>query len=91
MEKKNVTIQTNTSKKRRLDQRSFPCQFYEEKGLMIYVLDDTKRDLAHKRFNLTAGCRIIDDGITYFIVDVKYSPAPKHPYIIVDPKITIFQ
>ena len=89
MEKKTVTIQTNTPKKGRLDQRSFTCQVYEDKDQRVFILDDTKRDLTLKRFNLTKGCRVIEDGITYFIDEVWYSPRPSHPVLIVDPTIII--
>lgn len=89
MEKKTVTIQTNSPKKGRLDQRSFTCQVYEDKDQRVYILDDTKRDLTLKRFNLTKGCRVIEDGITYFINEVRYSPRSSRPVLIVDPKIII--
>ena len=89
MEMKTIIIQTNTPKKGRLDQRSFTCQVYEDKDQRIYMLDDTKRGLTLKRFNLTKGCRVIEDGITYYIEEVHYSPRPSHPVLIVDPKIII--
>ena len=44
MDRKIITIQTNTQKKGKLDQRTFPCQILEFENQRIYVLDDTKRD-----------------------------------------------
>ncbi len=89
MEKKTITVQTNTVKKGRLDQRSFSCLHYEGDGVRMYMLDDTRIDLVHKRFNLSAGCRVIDDGVTYYIEEVQYSPRPSRPVLIVDPTIII--
>lgn len=39
MEKKTITVQTNTVKKGRLDQRSFSCLYYEGDGVRMYMLD----------------------------------------------------
>ena len=89
MEKKTITVQTNTVKKGRLDQRFFTCQYYEGDGVRMYMLDETKNDLVHKHFNLSAGCRIIDDDVTYYIEEIQYSPRPSHPVLIVDPTIII--
>ena len=89
MEKKTITVQTNTVEKGRLDQRSFSCLYYEGDGVRMYMLDDTRIDLVHKRFNLSAGCRVIDDGVTYYIEEVQYSPRPSRPVLIVDPTIII--
>ncbi len=89
MEKRAITVQTNTVKKGRFDQQSFTCQYYEVNGLKMYMLDKTKRDLMLKHFNLTAGCRVIDNGVTYYIKEVQYSPRPSHPVLIVDPTIIV--
>ncbi len=89
MEKKTITIQTNTVKKGRLDQRSFSCCVYENEGTRAYQLDETGNDLVRKHFTLSPGCRIIDDGKIYFIDDIKYPPRPSRPLLIVDPTITI--
>lgn len=89
MEKKTVIIQTNTTKKGKLDQRSFTCQLHVDGENRLYVLDDTKSDLTNKHFTLTRGCRITDDGVTYLIRDVSYLSRPAHPYITIYPNITI--
>ena len=86
MEKKTVTIQTNTQKKGKLDQRTFACQTITLGEKLIYVLDETKNDLTRKRFNLTPGCRIIDDGIVYSIEDIQYWKKPKYPFLVTYPK-----
>lgn len=65
MESKIITIQTNTKKKGKLDQRSFSCQILELGKRKMYALENTKRDLGLKRFTLTEGCRVIDDGVYY--------------------------
>ena len=89
MEKKTITIQSNTVKKGKLDQRSFTCQYFEGDSVKMYMLDETRNDLVHKHFNLAVGCRIIDDGVTYYIEEIQYSPRPSHPVLIVDPTIII--
>ena len=86
MEMKTITVQTNTQKKGKLDQRSFRCQAFELGERLIYVLDETKNDLTRKRFNLTPGCRIIDDGIVYSIEDIQYWKKPKYPFLVTYPK-----
>lgn len=89
MEKKTITIQSNTVKKGKLDQRSFTCQYYEGNSVKMYMLDETRNDLVHKHFNLSVGCRVIDDGITYYIKEVQYTTRPSRPILIVDPQIII--
>ena len=85
METRTITIQTNTPKKGKLDQRSFSCQVLEHMNQKIYVLNETKNDLTRKRFTLTEGCRVIDDGICYPIQHIYYSPRPMYPHIVVFP------
>lgn len=77
MENRIITIQTNTVKKGRLDQRSFSCLVHEYQGNRIYMLDDTKSDLIRKHFTIAPGCRIIDNGVTYVISNIQYSPLCK--------------
>lgn len=89
MEKKTITIQTNEVKKGKLDQRSFPCQLLEFEDSIVYVLDDTKNNLTRKRFSLTPGCRVIDDGVYYPIQNIFYSERPARPYIVVSRNFTI--
>ena len=89
MDRKIITIQTNTQKKGKLDQRSFPCQILEFKNQRIYVLDDTKRDLGLKRFDITVGCRIIDDGVCYPIQNIFYTERPARPFLVVHADFTI--
>lgn len=89
MERKTITIQTNTQKKGKLDQRSFSCQVIEHLNQRVYVLDESKNDLTRKRFDLTPGCRIIDNGICYPIQDIFYSPRPMYPHLIVFTDFTI--
>ena len=85
MESKIVTIQTNTKKKGKLDQRSLSCQILELGKRRMYALENTKRDLGLKRFTLTEGCRVIDDGVYYPIHQIFYTPNPQHPILIVYP------
>lgn len=89
MENRTIIIQTNTTKRGKLDQRSFACQVYEYQGNRIYMLDDTKSDLIRKHFTITTGCRIIDNGVTYLISNIQYSPRPIHPCLTVNPKNTV--
>ncbi len=90
MGSKVITIQTNTPKKGKLDQRSFTCQVLDfDDHRRIYVLDDTRRELSLKRFDLIKGCRIFDDGICYPIHGIWYSPKPKHPHLIVLQELTV--
>lgn len=86
MDRKTITIETNTLKKKKLDRRSFTCQILEFPGRRIYVLDDTKRELGLKRFSLEEGCRVIDNGITYPIYKIFFSPVPQQTFIIVHPQ-----
>ena len=83
MSSRTIIIESNVSKKGQLDRKSFSCQVFESKNQKTYVLDNTKRELIHKHFTLTPGCRIIDNGITYVIENIWYPPAPKHPHLIV--------
>ena len=83
MEHKLITILTNTSKKGKLDTRSLPCQVLDFENKRCFVLDETKRTLQQKRFYITPGCRIIDDGNTYYIHEVLYWPRPLHPILVV--------
>ena len=86
MEMKTITIQTNETKKGKLDQRPFTCQMLEFEESIIYVLDDTKNSLTRKRFTLTPGCRIIDGGVTYIIQNIMYSERPMRPYLVINRK-----
>ena len=86
MDRKTITIETNTLKKKKLDRRSFSCQILEFPDRRMYVLDDTKRTLGLKRFTLEDGCRVIDDGVTYPISRIFFSPAPQQAILIVYPK-----
>ena len=83
MNRKTITIQTNEKKKGKLDQRSFTCQILDYGDQRIYALDDTKRDLGLKRFTLTEGCRIFDDGACYFIENIFYTERPARPFLVV--------
>ena len=86
MNRKTITIQTNKLKKKKLDQRTFPCQIFDlNNGTRVYVLDETKNDLTRKRFELTPGCRIMDDGVTYIIEDIQYWKKPMYPFLAVFP------
>ena len=87
MNYRDITIQTNTSKKGKLDQRSFKAQRIKVGDNDVYVLDETKRDLIRKRFDLAPGCRIQDDGIIYRVMDIWYSPKPYHPFIVSSPEV----
>ena len=89
MEWKTVTIQTNTKKKGKLDQRSFQCHVINYGEQIIYAMKESRRDLGLKRFNLTEGCRIIDDGVCYPIQDIFYSNRPARPYLVVSKNFTI--
>ena len=89
MDRKTITIQTNTQKKGKLDQRSFTCQVLEYENQKIYALNETRRDLGLKRFNLTVGCRIIDDGICYPIQNIFFTERPARPILIVSRDFTI--
>ena len=86
MDRKTITIETNTLKKKKLDRRSFSCQILEFSDRRMYVLDDTKRTLGLKRFTLEEGCRVIDDGVTYSIAKIFFSPAPQQTFLIVYPE-----
>ena len=86
MNRKTITIESNTMKKGKLDRQSFTCQLFESGDKRVYVLDRTKRDLVRYHFTLTPGCRILDDGVTHVIKDIWYPPAPKYPHLIVIPK-----
>ena len=89
MEKKVITVQTNTVKKGKLDQRVLACQVYEDGAARLYILDETKNDLVRRHFSISPGCRIIDDGVTYYIEEVQYSPRPSRPILIINPKIVL--
>ena len=89
MDHKTITIQTNTEKKDKLDQRSFSCQILELGKTRTYVLDETKNDLTRKRFSLTPGCRVFDDGVMYIIQDIHYWPKPMYPFLIVSTQTSI--
>ena len=89
MGNKTITVQTNTPKKGKLDQRSFSCQVLVFGKTRTYVLDETKNDLTRKRFNLTPGCRVIDNGITYVIQGIHYWPKPMYPFLIVSAQPSI--
>ena len=89
MGNKSITIQTNTKKKGKLDQRSFTCELAEHGNQKVYVLDNSCRDLSLKRFSLTEGCRIFDNEICYPIQKIMYLPRPKRPLLIVDSRCTI--
>ena len=86
MNRKTITIQTNTFKKGKPDQRSFACQTIELAPRRIYVLEETKNDLTRKRFTVTPGCKIIDDGDSYTIEDIKYWKKPMYPFLVVFPE-----
>ena len=89
MDRKTITIQTNTRKKRKLDQRLFTCQVFEHGNQRFYSLDDTKRDLGLKRFSLDEGCRVFDNGICYPIQRIYYTERPARPFIMVNLDFTI--
>ena len=86
MNRKTITIQTNTLKKGKLDQRSFTAQILELGKSRIYVLDDSKNAITRKRFDLTPGCRIFDDSITLDIQDIQYWKAPMYPFLVTFPE-----
>ena len=88
MNRKTITIQTNTIKKGKPDQRSFACQIIELPPRRIYVLEETKNTLTRKRFTVVQGCKIIDDGVSYTIEDIEYWKKPMYPFLVVfsDPK-----
>ena len=83
MNSRTIIIESNISKKGKLDRKPFTCQVFESMNKKTYVLDNTKRELVHKHFTLTIGCRIIDKDVIYFIENIWYPPAPKHPHLIV--------
>ena len=85
MNRKTITVQTNVKKKGKLDQRSFTCQVIELGESRVYVLDNTKNDLTRKRFQLTPGCRLTDEGITYNIENIEYGKKPMYPFLITYP------
>lgn len=86
MSVKTITIESNTSKRGKLDVQSFPCRILddEEDRKRFYILKVTKRILQQKRFNLTPGCRIIDNNSVYLIQDISYWPRPYYPILTVD-------
>ena len=83
MNRKTITVQTNVKKKGKLDQRSFTCQVIELGESRVYILDKTKNDLTRKRFQLTPGCRLTDEGITYNIENIEYWKKPMYPFLII--------
>ena len=83
MNSRTITIINNPLKTGLSYQRPFTCQVFESGNMRTYVLDDTKRELVHKHFVLSVGCRIIDNDTTYIIKDIWYPPKPKHPHLIV--------
>ena len=91
MGSKVITVQTNTRKKGKLDQRTLTCQTleFEEEKTRIYVIDETKRDLMRKNFIIEEGCRIIDGSICYPIQTVNCSGLPLRYYLLVSTDFTI--
>jgi hypothetical protein len=86
---KEIIIENNTTHKGKSHKRVFACQVFETENKRTYVLDETKRDVMRSHFLLNPGCRIIDDGVTHVIERIWYSPAPKHPHLIVFPEVTV--
>ena len=91
MGSKVITVQTNTRKKGKLDQRTLTCQTLEFEGekTRIYVIEETKRDLMRKNFIIEAGCRIIDGGTCYPIQTVICSGLPIRYFLQVSTDFTI--
>lgn len=85
MSSKTIIIESNLMKRGKLDRKPFSCQVITSDDKVVYVLDITKREVVHKHFLLTVGCRIIDDETTYTIKDIWYPPKPKYPHLIVSP------
>ena len=91
MGSKVITVQTNTRKKGKLDQRTLACQTleFEKEKTRIYVIDETKRDLMRKNFIITDGCRIVDGDTCYLINMVNCSGIPIRYYLSVSTDLTI--
>ena len=91
MGSKVITVQTNTRKKGKLDQRTLTCQIleFEEEKTRIDVIDETKRDLMRKNFIIEAGCRIIDGTTCYPIQMVNCSGIPIRYFLSVSTDFTI--
>ena len=83
---KEIIIENNTTHKGKSHKRVFACQVFETENKRTYVLDETKRELGLKRFSLEEGCRVIDNGITYPIYKIFFSPVPQQTFIIVHPE-----
>lgn len=91
MGSKVITVQTNTKKKGKLDQRTLSCQTldFENEKTRIYVIDETKRDLMRKNFIIEEGCRIIDSNTCYPIQMVNCSGIPIRYFLSVSTDFTI--
>lgn len=85
MSDREITIQSSNLKKGKPDQRTFTCQLITIGNTKTYVLDDTKRDLLHMRFELAPGCKVEENGAHYRIQEIWYSPRPKYVFIAVYP------
>ena len=77
MEKKIITIQTNKTKKGKLDQRSFHCQVIKINGTRNYVLIATEKDLS----DIAPGCKIFEDGEEYRVRKIFCWPSLKYTFI----------
>lgn len=80
---KDITIQTRPRKRNTVNSYAFRCQLITVGNTRTYLLSETKRELERRHIFLLPGCKIIDDGVAYRILDIWYSPRPMQPFVIV--------
>ena len=83
MNYRDIDIQSYNLKKGKRDRRTFNCQVITIGNIRTYVLDETKRDLLHKNFEVAPGCKVFDDGVVYRVDSISYWPRPKYVFITV--------
>ena len=83
MQRRSIIIQTYSSKRGQPYQHNFDCQLITIGNARTYLLSETKRKLTQRHITLRYGNKVFDDGKTYFIRDIWYSPHPKYVFITV--------